>query len=90
MTVGEYATGVREEASEARARAGKAGSGDGRERANVATRLHSLDAFRGLDGLELAVRIAVVSGEGPNELGTAADIVIGGPEALTALLRRLL
>ena len=49
-----------------------------------------LDAFRGLDGLELAVRIAVVSGEGPNELGTAADIVLGGPEALTAVLRRLL
>ncbi|HEX6185110.1 MAG TPA: DUF5009 domain-containing protein [Pyrinomonadaceae bacterium] len=48
MTVGESATGVREEASEARARAGRAGSGGGRERANVATRLHSLDAFRGL------------------------------------------
>ena len=28
-----------------------------------------LDAFRGLDGLELAVRIAVVSDEGPDELG---------------------
>jgi trehalose-6-phosphatase len=49
-----------------------------------------LDAFRGLDGLELAVRIAVVSDEGPNELGTAADILVGGPEALTDLLRRLL
>ena len=48
MTVGEYATGVHEEASEARARAGRAGSGGGRESANVATRLHSLDAFRGL------------------------------------------
>jgi trehalose 6-phosphate phosphatase len=49
-----------------------------------------LDAFRGLDGLELAVRIAVVSDEGPNDLGTSADIVVGGPEALTDLLRTLL
>jgi trehalose 6-phosphate phosphatase len=38
-----------------------------------------LDAFRGLDGLELAVRIAVVSDEGPSELGRAADLVVGGP-----------
>ena len=30
-----------------------------------------LDAFRGLDGLELAVRVAVVSEEGPSELGCA-------------------
>ena len=49
-----------------------------------------VDAFRGLDGLELAVRIAVVSDEGPNELGTAADILVGGPEALTDVLRKLL
>jgi trehalose 6-phosphate phosphatase len=49
-----------------------------------------LDAFRGLDGLELAVRVAVVSDEGPNELGTTADVVVGGPEALADLLRRLL
>jgi trehalose 6-phosphate phosphatase len=48
-----------------------------------------LDAFRGLDGLELAVRVAVVSEEGPSELGTAADIVVGGPEALAGLLSRL-
>jgi trehalose 6-phosphate phosphatase len=48
-----------------------------------------LDAFRGLDGLDLAVRVAVVSDEGPSELGTAADIVVGGPEALAGLLRRL-
>jgi trehalose 6-phosphate phosphatase len=49
-----------------------------------------LDAFRGLDGLELAVRVAVVSDEGPSDLGTAADIVVGGPEALAGLLRKLL
>jgi trehalose 6-phosphate phosphatase len=49
-----------------------------------------LDAFRGLDGLELAVRIAVASDEAPNDLGTAADVVVGGPEALADLLRALL
>ncbi|HKP18514.1 MAG TPA: trehalose-phosphatase [Gaiellaceae bacterium] len=49
-----------------------------------------LDAFRGLDGLDVAVRVAVVSDEGPSELGTAADVVVGGTEALVELLRRLL
>jgi trehalose 6-phosphate phosphatase len=49
-----------------------------------------LDAFRGLDGLDLAVRVAVVSDEGPSDLGEAADIVVGGPEALAGLLRALL
>ena len=48
-----------------------------------------LDAFRGLDGLELAVRVAVVSEEGPSELGRAADVIVGGTEALVGLLRRL-
>jgi trehalose 6-phosphate phosphatase len=48
-----------------------------------------LDAFRGLDGLELAVRIAIASAEGPNELATAADLVLGGPTALLELLRQL-
>jgi trehalose 6-phosphate phosphatase len=48
-----------------------------------------LDAFRGLDGLELAVRVAIVSDEAPNDLGAAADVVVGGPEALAALLRAL-
>ena len=42
-----------------------------------------LDAFRGLDGLELAVRVAIVSEEGPNELGEGADIVLGGPRRLS-------
>lgn len=48
-----------------------------------------LDAFRGLDGLEVAVRVAVVSSEGPSDLGRAADLVVGGTEELLELLRRL-
>ena len=48
-----------------------------------------LDAFRGLDGLDVAVRVAVVSDEGPTELGRAADIVVGGTDALAELLRHL-
>jgi trehalose 6-phosphate phosphatase len=49
-----------------------------------------IDAFRGLDGLELAVRVAVVSDEGPNDLGAAADVRVGGPDALADMLRLLL
>ena len=48
-----------------------------------------LDAFAGLDGLEVAVRVAVVSDEGPNELGHAADLIVGGPDELLGLLRQL-
>jgi trehalose 6-phosphate phosphatase len=48
-----------------------------------------LDAFRGLDGLEVAVRIAVASDEGPGELLEAADLVVGSPGELVDLLRRL-
>jgi trehalose 6-phosphate phosphatase len=48
-----------------------------------------VQAFRGLDGLELAVRVAVVSDEGPNELGGAADVIVGGTAALVELLGRL-
>jgi trehalose 6-phosphate phosphatase len=48
-----------------------------------------LDAFRGLNGLELAVRIAVASDEGPDELERAADIVVDGPNGLAAVLGRL-
>src|SRR3954470_11753648 len=48
-----------------------------------------LDAFRGLDGLELGVRVAVESEEGPPELTAAADVVVGSPEELLALLRAL-
>ena len=48
-----------------------------------------LDAFRGLDGLELAVRVAVTSAEGPPELAAAADIVVESPRELLALLQKL-
>jgi trehalose 6-phosphate phosphatase len=48
-----------------------------------------LDAFHGLDGLEVAVRVAVVSNEAPGELGVVADLVVADPEALVALLEEL-
>jgi trehalose 6-phosphate phosphatase len=48
-----------------------------------------LDAFRGLDGLELAVRVAVASAEGPRELVEAADLVVDSPQELVGLLARL-
>jgi trehalose 6-phosphate phosphatase len=48
-----------------------------------------LDAFRGLDGLELGVRVAVASAEGPRELAEAADVVVESPRELLALLRKL-
>jgi trehalose 6-phosphate phosphatase len=50
-----------------------------------------LDAFAGLAdaGLEYAVRVAVASDEGPQELRDAADLVVAGPRELTALLRLL-
>jgi trehalose 6-phosphate phosphatase len=48
-----------------------------------------LDGFRGLDGLEVAVRVAVASPEGPPELREAADLVVDGPAGVIALLRSL-
>jgi trehalose 6-phosphate phosphatase len=48
-----------------------------------------LDAFRGLDGLEVAVRIAVASAEAPPGLREAADLTVGSPAELLELLRRL-
>jgi trehalose 6-phosphate phosphatase len=48
-----------------------------------------LDGFRALDGLDLAVRVAIVSAEGPAELGELADVVVGSTEALVELMRRL-
>ena len=48
-----------------------------------------LDAFRALDGLELAVRVAVASTEGPPELRAAADLVVATPAELVDLLRGL-
>jgi trehalose 6-phosphate phosphatase len=48
-----------------------------------------LDGFRALDGLELEVRVAVSSDEGPAELREAADLVVANPEEFVSLLRRL-
>jgi trehalose 6-phosphate phosphatase len=48
-----------------------------------------LDAFRGLQGLELAVRVAVASAEGPAGLRGAADLVVSSPAELLELLRTL-
>jgi trehalose 6-phosphate phosphatase len=48
-----------------------------------------LDAFRALEGLELAVRVAVVSDESPAGLSEAADVTIDGPAELLGLLRAL-
>lgn len=48
-----------------------------------------LDAFAALDGLELALRVAVASDEGPRELREAADLVVDGPGELSELLKRL-
>jgi trehalose 6-phosphate phosphatase len=48
-----------------------------------------LDAFRGLDGYEVAVRVAVASGEAPPGLREAADIVVASPAELLTLLSLL-
>ncbi len=48
-----------------------------------------LDGFAALDGLEVAVRVAVVSSEGPSELGARADLLVGGPAAFLEILQRL-
>ena len=48
-----------------------------------------LDGFRALDGLDVAVRVAVASDEGPEALRSGADIVVQGPQELAALLSRL-
>ena len=48
-----------------------------------------LDAFRGLDGCEVAVRVAVASVESPPGLREAADLVVASPAELVELLRAL-
>lgn len=48
-----------------------------------------LDAFSAVQALELGVRVAVASPEGPVELREAADIVVDGPAELLELLRLL-
>jgi trehalose 6-phosphate phosphatase len=48
-----------------------------------------VDAFHGLDSLELGVRVAVGSAEAPPELLAAADLVVDGTDGVLELLRRL-
>jgi trehalose 6-phosphate phosphatase len=48
-----------------------------------------LDGFRALDGLDVAVRVAIVSSEGPADLGERADLIVGSTQALVDVLRQL-
>jgi trehalose 6-phosphate phosphatase len=48
-----------------------------------------LDAFAGLEGLELGVRVAVDSPEAPLALLEAADVVVDGADGVLSLLRDL-
>jgi trehalose-phosphatase len=48
-----------------------------------------LDGFSALDGLETAVRVAIVSAEGPTELGERADVIVGSTETFRELLQQL-
>jgi trehalose 6-phosphate phosphatase len=48
-----------------------------------------LDGFCALDGLELAVRVAVASAEGPEDLLAAADVVLASPAEVLVMLRGL-
>jgi trehalose 6-phosphate phosphatase len=48
-----------------------------------------LDAFRGLDGCEVAVRVAVASAESPAGLREAADLVVESPTELLTVLALL-
>jgi trehalose 6-phosphate phosphatase len=48
-----------------------------------------LDGFAALDGLDVAIRVAVVSAEGPRELGQRADLIVASPSAFLDVLRGL-
>ena len=48
-----------------------------------------LDGFAALDGLEVAVRVAISSPEGPAEMAAQADIVVDSPAAFAAFLAEL-
>jgi len=48
-----------------------------------------LDSFAALDGLDVAVRVAVASPESPPPLIEAADLVVGSTAEFLALLRKL-
>ena len=65
------------------------------ERAGVDRALYAgddttdIDAFAGLDGLAVAVRVGVDSGEAPTALLAAADLVVDGTAGVLKLLRAL-
>lgn len=48
-----------------------------------------LDSFAALDGLDVAVRVAVGSAESPRALLDAADLVVDSPDEFHAILRTL-
>jgi trehalose-6-phosphatase len=48
-----------------------------------------IDSFAALDGLEVAVRVAVASQESPSALLDAADLVVADTSEFLALLHRL-
>jgi trehalose 6-phosphate phosphatase len=48
-----------------------------------------IDSFAALDGLEVAVRVAVASAEAPSALLEAADVVVSSTDEFLALLSRL-
>jgi trehalose 6-phosphate phosphatase len=48
-----------------------------------------LDAFAAIEELEVGVKVAVESPEGPAALRERADVVVAGPEGLVDLLRQL-
>ena len=48
-----------------------------------------IDSFAALDGLEVAVRVAVASQESPQLLVEAADLIVGSTDEFLELLRRL-
>jgi trehalose 6-phosphate phosphatase len=48
-----------------------------------------LDAFAALAGLDVVVRLAVVTPEGPSALREAADLVVGSPAEVLDVLRML-
>jgi trehalose-phosphatase len=48
-----------------------------------------LAGFRALDGLQVAVRVAIASAEGPSELGELADLIVGSTDAFLEILKRL-
>ena len=48
-----------------------------------------IDSFAALEGLEVAVRVAVASAEAPSALLEAADLVVASTDEFLALLRKL-